>query len=225
MKVAFITRGAFGIGEATVALFLQRGMQTAFLDQDRARGEEVAARYPGSLFLWSDVRSLAAQKKAVAATLAHFGRLDILFANAGIHQSKTLLETEETELDDLIDVYIKGVFFTLQAGLPALIAQGGGAAVLMGSDQSMSPKKGCSAYGLAKGAIVQLAKSTALDYASFNIRVNAIYPGTIWTPLAERALKGLVSGQEYPQMIATEEALYPLVALEHRLKLQKPSIF
>ena len=116
------------------------------------------------------------------------GRIDCLFANAGIHRFANLEETSVEEFESVLSVNLKGVFYTLKAVIPVMKAQMHGAILLMGSDQTLVGKGRSSVYGLTKAAIGQLAKSTAVDYASFNIRVNCLCPGTTDTPLLDGAV-------------------------------------
>lgn len=112
----------------------------------------------------------------------------MLFANAGIHLFATLEETSDEEFENLLAINIRGTFYTVKFVLPYMRAQGKGRILLIGSDQSSVGKASSSVYGMTKGAIVQLTKSTAIDYAKCGIRVNCIGPGTINTPLLHKAL-------------------------------------
>lgn len=112
----------------------------------------------------------------------------MLFANAGIHLFASMEETTDEEFENLIAVNIRGVFYSVKYVLPYMKKQGKGSIVLMGSDQSSVGKASSSVYGMTKGAIGQLTKSTAIDYAAFGIRVNCIGPGTISTPLLDKAV-------------------------------------
>jgi NAD(P)-dependent dehydrogenase (short-subunit alcohol dehydrogenase family) len=134
------------------------------------------------------VSKVADIQKAVKLAIDTFGHLDIVFANAGIHDAKNLLETSEEDWDRVININLKGVVFTVRECLPYLIQNGSGSIVLMGSDQCFIGKRNSCAYGMSKGAIGQFTKSLALDFGSYNIRVNAVCPATIRTPLAEKVL-------------------------------------
>ena len=115
-------------------------------------------------------------------------KIDMLFANAGVHLFATIEETTDEEFENLLAINMRGTFYTVKYALPYMKAQGKGSILLMGSDQSTVGKASSSVYGMTKGAIVQLTKSTAIDYAKFGIRVNCIGPGTINTPLLHKAV-------------------------------------
>ncbi len=191
-KVAFITGGAKGIGAATVQKFAQAGVRVAFMDIDQDAGQALASQFSADsvVFIPGDVSKVADIDAAVAQTIATFGRLDILFANAGVYQSKNLLEISEGDWDRVININLKGCVFTTKAVLPFMIENGGGSIVLMGSDQCFIGKNRSCVYGISKGGIGQFTKSTALDYANDNIRVNAVCPATIRTELSETAMQG-----------------------------------
>lgn len=187
-RVAFITGGASGIGAATVEKFIEKNIKVGFLDIDQKLGNELASRFSAKdvLFIQGDVSKVSDIRNALEKTVKTFGHLDIIFANAGIHDSKNLLEVTEEDWHRIIDINLKGVVFTVKEGLSYLIQNEGGSVVLMGSDQCFIGKNDACIYGLTKGAIGQFTKSTALDFGSKNIRVNAVCPATIRTPLAER---------------------------------------
>lgn len=119
-------------------------------------------------------------------------RIDFLFANAGVHLFATLEETSYEQLHRTVATNLLGVFYLLKAVIPVMKAQGQGSIVLMGSDQSIIGKGSSAAYGMTKGGVGQLTKSTAIDYAPFGIRVNCICPCTVQSPLLNRAVQQLV---------------------------------
>ena len=178
-KVAVITGASTGIGKATSDLLQSRGTIVYNLDIQET-GDP--------LFIKCDVRIKEDIKKALAKVHEKEKRIDMLFANAGIHLFATMEETTDEEFENLLAINIRGTFYTVKYVLPYMKAQGKGSILLMGSDQSSVGKASSSVYGMTKGAIVQLTKSTAIDFAKFGIRVNCIGPGTINTPLLHKAV-------------------------------------
>jgi NAD(P)-dependent dehydrogenase (short-subunit alcohol dehydrogenase family) len=132
--------------------------------------------------------------------------------NAGIHVSATIEDTDEALLDKVLNLNVKGAYGAIKSCLPTMKEQGSGAIVVMGSDQSFIGKRNSFAYGVSKGALASMAKTTALDYAPYNIRVNAVCPGTIETPLFHNAIDNYVarSGADKNEVVAEEAAAQPI---------------
>ena len=179
-KTVFITGGASGIGAATVGKFLDEGWNVLLTDIQEPHDVR-----RGACFVHAD--SSDKEEMALAAETAEreFGGIDALFCNAGIHQRNTVLDISQQDLDRIIRTNIYGTIYTLQAVLPHIIRRGGGSVVLNSSDQFFVGKAHSFAYGMTKGAIGQLARSLAIDLGPHNIRVNAVCPGTIHTPLVD----------------------------------------
>ena len=138
--------------------------------------------------------------------------MDAVFSNAGIHRSNTLLDISDEELDMILQINIIGTVNTLQEAVPAIIARGGGAVVINASDQCLVGKARSFAYGMTKGALGQITRSLAIDLGRQGVRVNAVCPGTIHTPLVDGVFArcsardgGLRSVEEY---MAEEDALF-----------------
>lgn len=213
MKTIFITGGSTGIGAACVLKFLAEGWQVAFMDLNEAAATkliESSDKSENLLFIPGNTRSKEDIRRAVKATVEKFGNLDSVFANAGIHRSDTLLDISDEELDLMIQNNIYGTVNTLREAVPEIIRAGGGTVVINCSDQWFVGKPHSFAYGLTKGALGQITRSLSIDLAPYNIRVNAVCPGTIRTPLvdgvferAEKAGKGSVE-----DLWAEENALF-----------------
>jgi len=187
-KTVFITGGATGIGAASVRKFIGEGWNVGFMDINSAEAEKLVAELgvPGRLlFVEGDTRRRGDINRAVTATAGKFGGLDCVFANAGIHRRNTLLDVEDEELDLVIDTNIYGTVNTLREAVPHIIKAGGGSVVINASDQWYVGKAHTFAYGLTKGALGQITRSLSIDLGPYGIRVNAVCPGTIHTPLVD----------------------------------------
>lgn len=147
------------------------------------------------LFIEADIIDTDGLKNSIDQCVSHFGRLDGVFANAGKHQVGSVVETTLEDRRALFAVDVEGVFLTLKYAIPYLQKNGKGSIVIMGSDQCLIGKGSSAAYGAAKGAVGQLTKSAAIDYAKDNIRINCVCPGTIDTPLARGAMKAFADQQ------------------------------
>jgi NAD(P)-dependent dehydrogenase (short-subunit alcohol dehydrogenase family) len=186
-KVALITGATSGIGEATAYLFAKEGASVAITGRNESRGHAVAARILESggkaIFIRTDVRKAAECDRAVHATIASFGRLDILFNNAGIYYPQTTLECSEEEWDLQIDINLKGTFLMSKAALPGMIAQGSGNIINNSSGWGIVGGDHAVAYCASKGGVVLMTKAMSIDHGRQGIRVNCICPGDVETPM------------------------------------------
>jgi NAD(P)-dependent dehydrogenase (short-subunit alcohol dehydrogenase family) len=186
-KVALITGGTSGIGEAVANLFACEGAKVAITGRNETRGHAVTARILESgrkaIFLRTDVRKANECKRAIDQTLSSFGRLDILFNNAGVFYPQTALECTEEEWDLQIDINLKGTFLMSKYALAPMIAQGGGVIINNSSGWGLVGGDKAVAYCASKGGVVLLTKAMAIDHGRQGIRVNCICPGDVDTPM------------------------------------------
>ncbi|MEH0628466.1 glucose 1-dehydrogenase [Streptomyces stelliscabiei] len=199
-KVAFVTGASSGIGRATALAFARAGASVAVVDiGEEGAAETVRQIEKGggtAIALTCDVTSEAAVSGAVQATLDSFGRLDAAFNNAGIEQPVApLAEISAHDLDRLIAVNLKGVFLCMQSQVPVMLAGGGGTIVNTASGAGLVGIAGQAVYCATKFGVVGMTKAAALDYAALGVRINAVCPGIIQTPMMDRFTKGTDEGR------------------------------
>jgi NAD(P)-dependent dehydrogenase (short-subunit alcohol dehydrogenase family) len=175
-KVALITGGTSGIGQATVELFIEEGAQVFFTGRRSELGREVQ-RQTGARFILADHRKAEDCTQTVNETLAAAGRLDILFNNAGVVVHGTAESTSEQDWQDTLDLNVTAVWRMARLVIPHMRRQGGGVIINNASDWGLVGAPGVVAYTASKGAVVQMTRSMALDHAKEHIRINAVCPG------------------------------------------------
>jgi NAD(P)-dependent dehydrogenase (short-subunit alcohol dehydrogenase family) len=192
-KVALITGSASGIGRSTALLFAREGAKVIINDLSDEQGEETAEeirRNGGdAIFLRADVTKAAEVEAMVREALDHYGKIDILFNNAGISGIGRLHEIDEELWDKVVQVNIKGVFLPSKFVLPHMMERREGCIINMSSCIAEIGLMRRAVYAATKGAVLALTKSMQVDYAPYNIRVNALLPGTILTPFVENYLR------------------------------------
>lgn len=184
-KTIIITGGSSGIGAATVALFSGAGATVYILDKKKLANVASQSIH----YLACDVSKADQVKSAMHTILQKNPTIDYLFCNAGIHLFANIEESSDEAMQKVFATNLMGTIYCLQQVLPCMKQQGFGTIVLMASDQAFIAKEQCAIYGASKAAIAQLAKSTALDYAAYGIRVNCVCPGTIDTPMYQAVLE------------------------------------
>ena len=199
-KIALITGAGSGIGAETARLFAQEGAAVAAADLDgEAAGRtaaEIADAGGEALAVAVDVTDAAAVAAMVEAVRARFGRIDVLFNNAGIGCVGALHEIPEEKFAQVMAVNVTGVFLVSKYVLPVMMAQQSGAVINMSSCIATTGLALRAGYAASKGAVYSMTRSMQVDYAPFGIRVNALLPGTIYTPFVENYLKNSYSDRE-----------------------------
>ncbi len=191
-KVALVTGGAVGIGRAIAEAFLREGARVAIGDVDRQRGEqtrqELSALGP-IRFIQGDVSRAEEARQMVEETVVAFGRLDVLVNNAGVTHRGTVVDTEEADWDRVVAVNLKGIYLCSKYAIPHMIRAGGGSIINIGSIASVIGLQENAAYNASKGGVLALTRNMAVDYAVHGIRVNALCPAMILTPMLEQFIR------------------------------------
>jgi NAD(P)-dependent dehydrogenase (short-subunit alcohol dehydrogenase family) len=219
-RVAIVTGGTSGIGEATALLFAEEGAKVAVVGRSAERGEAIVERIRATegdaLFARADVRSAGECQRAVAQTVDAFGRVDVLFNNAGSYFANDAVGCTEEEWDDQIDTSLKGTFLMSKFALPHMIERGSGSIVNCSSGWGLVGAAKATAYCAAKGGMVDLTKAMAIDHGPQGIRVNAVCPGDTDTPMEREDARAqgvpwddyvewAVSGRAIARLATTEE--------------------
>ncbi|QCJ41027.1 glucose 1-dehydrogenase [Bacillus sp. S3] len=199
-KVALVTGGASGIGLASAKLLAEANVRVALLDINEEQGlkavDEIAKNGSEAVFIRCDVTSNNDCKNAVEKAEELFGRIDILFNNAGVIKRKNVVDHHEEEWDLVLNVSLKGVFLLSKYAIPLMAKNGGGSIINTGSGWGLKGGDAAASYCAAKAGVVNLTKAMAIDHGKQNIRVNCICPGDTDTPLLRDEAKQLQFDEE-----------------------------
>ncbi len=206
-KVAIVTGAAAGIGRASAIRFAEEGARVVAADIDAAGAAETASSLPsgaaGSIApLETDVSRGDSVQAMVAHALEVYGRLDVLFSNAGIQRDGSVVDLPEADWDAMFAVNVKGAYLCAKFGIPAMSACGGGSFILTASANSFYAESDIAGYCATKGAVMQLTRAMAVDHGPAGVRVNCICPGWTETAMSKPYLDENPGGREFAAKIA-----------------------
>jgi NAD(P)-dependent dehydrogenase (short-subunit alcohol dehydrogenase family) len=213
-KVAIVAGGALGIGRAAARkLALEDASVVICSDREDQVEEAVAELRDKGLEvrgLRADVTSPADMKRLVGFAVETFGGVDVLVNSAGIQRYGTVVETEEEVWDEVLGVNLKGIYLASKHAIPEMRERGGGAVVNLSSVQAFASQKGVAAYTASKGAINALTRAMALDHAEENIRVNAVCPASVDTPMLRWSADLFKGDKSIEETVADWGKMHPL---------------
>jgi NAD(P)-dependent dehydrogenase (short-subunit alcohol dehydrogenase family) len=228
-RTGLITGAASGIGAAGADLFAAHGAGLVLLDTDQDGGQRVAdqitARGGRAVFRQGDAASPDDVAGAVAAAIAQFGQLDLLWANAGTGVSRTVPDTTVEEWNRVLAVNLTGAFLLAKYGIPELTAAGGGTMVITGSANSFRADRNWAAYCASKGGLLMLCKALALDHAADGIRVNIVCPGSVATPMHEDWLASRPGSESQDRAREEDRAAHPLGRFAGPAEVARAALF
>jgi NAD(P)-dependent dehydrogenase (short-subunit alcohol dehydrogenase family) len=206
-KIAVVTGATSGIGRAIALHFAESGAQLMLTGRDRAAGSELAEELGGH-FLAGDIADPAFPDHLVGETMVVFGRLDILINNAGITHRGSILETSDDDWTRVMDVNVTALMRCSRAAVRNMVTFGKGSIVNIASDFAVVAGKREAVYCASKGAVLQLTKAMALDHGHQGIRVNAVCPGDVETPMLLAGIRS--GGEEITAGLARKGSAFPL---------------
>jgi NAD(P)-dependent dehydrogenase (short-subunit alcohol dehydrogenase family) len=212
-KVAVITGAGSGIGRAAADLFAREGAEVALVDLNAEAAkdatEQITAAGGRALAVGADVADAAQVDLAFRQISGEFGRIDVLYNNAGVNSAGSVVDATDEDWDRCFAVNAKGTFLCSRAAGRLMVAAGGGSIVNQGSVAAVVGIANFASYCASKGAVVALTRSMSVDLAPRNVRVNVICPGTVYTPLMEPMLRARGNG-DLAAGLAMTTAKYPI---------------
>ena len=225
MLTALITGGNSGIGKATALLFAQRGYKVAIAARrpgSLAFAQQEIEKHGATLAIPVDVADSISVNQMVDRVIAQYGQIDVLVHAAGVLFSGTILDTDEDIWDKTIDINLKGTYLVNRAVLRQMVERGSGSIVNVASDAGITGGRNLAAYCASKGGVVLLTKALALDHARQGVRINALCPGPVATPMtdgldpAEKSLwESVLPIQRFATVTEIAEAAYFLAHAEY----------
>ncbi len=223
-KKALITGGNSGIGLATAQLFIQEGAQVAITGRDpKTLDEAVALLGPNARAYRADVTDSAARKELFEQLEKDFGKLDVVFANAGISGKTPTGTADEAVFQNIIHINLTGAFLTANSAAPLL--NDGGTIIFNGSVHNYLGQVGMAAYAASKGGLRAMARSIAADLAPRGIRVNVVSPGATKTPIWGRGQRANVSPEEKGELAKFVSSMIPLERWGEAQEIAKAVLF
>lgn len=227
-KVAVVTGAGSGIGRAAAARFAAEGAAVAVVDLNADAAKETVAQITAAggtaLAAVANVADRTQVGSAFGQILAEYGRIDVLYNNAGCNSSGSVLDATEDDWDRSFAVNAKGTFLCAQAAAPSMVATGGGSIINQGSVAALVGIANFASYCAAKGAVVALTRSMSVDLAPRGVRVNVICPGTVYTPLMEPMLTAR-GGGDLAAGLALTVAKYPIGRLGTPAEIAAVALF
>jgi NAD(P)-dependent dehydrogenase (short-subunit alcohol dehydrogenase family) len=213
-KVAIVAGGSLGMGKAAARLLAERGSQVVICGRREQPVRDAVAEMQSSGLqvegIPADVSKSAEAEHLVNFTLEHFGGIDILVNSAGIQRYGTVVDTDEATWDEVFDTNVKGMYLTAHFAIPEMVKRGGGAIINVSSVQAFASQKSVAAYTASKGAINALTRAMSLDHAADNIRVVAVCPGSIDTPMLRYAADVWKGDKSEQEMIDSWGKMHPI---------------
>ncbi|MDE0609189.1 MAG: glucose 1-dehydrogenase [Anaerolineaceae bacterium] len=227
-RVAVVTGGSTGIGRACAQEFAAEGAAVVIADVNEGQGAELAASIDAAggqaLFQRTDVAREESVARMVAAACEHFGGIDFLVNSAAVQTYGSVVTTDEDTWDRTIDVNLKGIYLASRHCIPAMAARGGGAVISIASVQGILSQPDVAAYAATKGAIIAMTRTMALDHAGEGVRVNAVSPGSIDTPMLRESAR-LFQPEAVEETLESWGDLHPLGRVGQPREIARVALF